>query len=42
MDPLAQLNDIQTPSDVDWWPLAWGWWAVIALALLIIVLTRRV
>ena len=41
MDPLAQLNDIQTPSGVDWWPLAWGWWAVIALALLIIVLTVR-
>ena len=41
MDPLAQLNDIQTPSGVDWWPLAWGWWAVIALALLIIVLTAR-
>ena len=41
MDPLAQLNDIQTPAGVDWWPLAWGWWAVIALALLIIVLTAR-
>ncbi len=41
MDPLAQLNDIQTPSGVDWWPLAWGWWAVIVLALLIIVLTAR-
>ncbi len=41
MDPLAQLNDIQTPTGVDWWPLAWGWWAVIALALLITVLTVR-
>lgn len=41
MDPLAQLNDIQTPTGVDWWPLAWGWWAVIALVLLISVLTIR-
>ena len=41
MDPLAQLNDIQTPTGVDWWPLAWGWWAVIALVLLVTVLSIR-
>ena len=39
MDPLAQLKDIHTPQGVDWWPLAWGWWAlaVIAIVLLIMV-----
>lgn len=39
MDPLAQLNDIQTPSYVDWWPLAWGWWVA---ALLLLALTGLV
>jgi len=35
VDPLAQLKDIHTPQGVDWWPLAWGWWAA---ALLVVVL----
>ncbi len=30
-DPLAELRDIATPSAVSWWPLAPGWWLVIAL-----------
>lgn len=36
MNPLDQLADIQTPSDVAWWPLAWGYWVLIALLVLII------
>lgn len=32
-DPLAQLKDIHLPDPVGWWPLAWGWWVLIALAL---------
>lgn len=36
-DPLANLNPIHTPPDVSVWPLAWGWWLVIA-ALLVTVL----
>lgn len=36
-DALAQLNDIQTPAQIGQWPLAWGWWAVIALILLTLV-----
>lgn len=37
MNPLDNLNDIAVPSGVSFWPLAWGWWFVIALVLLVIV-----
>lgn len=45
-DPLAQLNDIHTPDAVSYWPLDWGWWLVIAIALVIttaitVMLVRR-
>ncbi|WP_051235693.1 DUF4381 domain-containing protein [Marinimicrobium agarilyticum] len=33
-DPLAQLKDIHLPEPVGWWPLAWGWWLLIALLLI--------
>lgn len=28
------LEDIITPDAISWWPLAWGWWAALLLALL--------
>jgi len=37
-DFLSQLNDIQTPEQIGWWPLAWGWYAIIALALILMVI----
>lgn len=37
-DPLAQLKDIHTPDPISWWPLAWGWWVVIALCLALLTL----
>lgn len=36
MDPqslLAQLEPLREPPAIGWWPLAPGWWLVIALAL---------
>ncbi len=29
-NPLDQLQDIHVPESVDMWPLAWGWWVVVA------------
>lgn len=29
--PLDQLADIHLPDAVSWWPLAPGWWALLAL-----------
>lgn len=34
-DPLAQLKDIHLPSPISWWPLAPGWYIVIAFALIL-------
>ena len=30
-DPLAAFKDLQMPDPVSWWPLAWGWWVLIAV-----------
>ena len=35
-NPLAQLKAIHAPADVSAWPLAWGWWVVIFLTVLLI------
>ena len=37
-DPLAQLKDIHTPDPVSWWPLAPGWWAIIAASVILLAL----
>lgn len=31
---LEQLRDIRLPEPIGWWPLAPGWWALIAVAVL--------
>lgn len=33
-DPLAGLHVLREPALVGWWPLAPGWWMLLALALL--------
>lgn len=35
---LANLRDIVTPTPVPWWPLAPGWWFVLAVLGLIVLL----
>ncbi|MBR0572632.1 MULTISPECIES: DUF4381 domain-containing protein [Pasteurellaceae] len=31
---LEQLKDIHLPAPISWWPLAIGWWILIAIALI--------
>lgn len=38
MDPLTQLQDIQLAEPVGLWPLAWGWWLLLAIVLLLCAL----
>jgi hypothetical protein len=35
-DPLAQLHPLREPALIGWWPLAPGWWLLLALALLLL------
>ena len=37
-DGLEKLKDIHLPSDVSWWPLAWGWWVLFTLFLSMMLL----
>lgn len=30
-DALSELADIRVPGEVSWWPLAPGWWVLLAL-----------
>ncbi|WP_394174929.1 DUF4381 domain-containing protein [Thalassotalea litorea] len=37
MDPLAELKDIHLPDAISIWPLAPGWWIIIAIIIGLIV-----
>jgi hypothetical protein len=34
-DVLAQLKDIHLPESIGWWPLAFGWYVVILIVLIL-------
>ncbi len=34
---LEQLKDIHLPEPISWWPLAIGWWIVIAVCLIAVI-----
>jgi hypothetical protein len=42
---LTELKDIQLPEPIGWWPIAWGWWfllgVLIVLTLVIGIWWRR-
>lgn len=38
MNPLDQLQDITVPTEVSIWPLAIGWWVVICLVVISLIL----
>lgn len=44
-NPLSQLQSIHTPDAVSAWPLAWGWWLLLAvfaaLSVLLVVSVYR-
>ena len=37
-DPLAALHPLRDPAAIGWWPLAPGWWLLIALAVIAIAI----
>ena len=40
-DPLAGLHPLRAPDAIGWWPLAPGWWVLIAVAAIGLVLLLR-
>lgn len=36
MTPTLMLEDIVLPEAIGLWPLAWGWWAVLVIALIVL------
>lgn len=40
-NPLDALRDIHLPDAASWWPLAWGYWLVLALCIVAALLWFR-
>ncbi len=42
MDPSQiPIRDLHLPAEVGWWPLAPGWWGVIALVIVLLLILLR-
>ena len=41
-DPLAQLRDIHVPTEVNIWPLDWGWVAIAVCLLALFCLYKAI
>lgn len=39
VDAALQLRDIHLPQPVSWWPIAPGWWLLLAVIILLVALT---
>jgi Domain of unknown function (DUF4381) len=37
LNPLPELKGIELPTPIGWWPLAWGWWALLVVFIIITV-----
>ena len=43
MDPLAQLADIETPAQIGQWPIAIGWWLLLAMLIVLsVVIVKKI
>lgn len=36
-NPSDTLQGLELPAEIGWWPIAWGWWALMALIIIIAV-----
>jgi len=41
MDPLAQLKDIHLPQEIHNYPIAYGWWIIATMIILVVVFAIR-
>lgn len=42
MDPLAQLKDIHIPEPIHNYPVAYGWWMLLAIIIISLVIAIRI
>ncbi|MEM8682735.1 MAG: DUF4381 domain-containing protein [Pseudomonadota bacterium] len=35
------IRDLHLPPEISWWPLAPGWWVILAIVAIVLVLSVR-